>query len=648
MIGDATKARAIAATGAFVVVCDLGLRAGGYEPAVSHESAMLVWGVLALAILASVRRDLSGLATAAVLAMAVFAVWTGISLLWTESVELGMHDFGRAALYVGALLLALFAARAGGARAMLCGVAAAAGVVLLTAALSRLLPALVPTPGDMQTLAESRMQLSYPIGYWNALAALAAVAIPLNIGLAAATRNAIARGTLVSIVPVAVLVIYLTASRGGAIAAAGAVTAMLIVAPTVRLAALTAISVVPGILLAAYSSRFTALLDGLIDQPATRSEGSSVALGLMAAVIVSAAGGALVTRRAGHKSAPEIDVRSLRRRAAVTVTLLAVAGAIGVMSCGCADDLIDNFKTTTADNQPQPAQASPTDQLTSVSGRGRYELWSTAVSAWATSPVSGTGAGSFGLIWNRDTRSGPIARNAHSHYLETLAELGLVGAASFAALILLLLWAMFRCSRGVSAPDRYVAAACAGAIVAFGIAAAVDWVWEIPAVTLVALVAAAALLQPWGAPDQSSSAHKIPRRPPVAARATKAVVASIAILLTLTFGTLTLGERELAQATTDGGRTFEKARQHADRAAAILPWSAEARIRQALLRSPADGLSYANEALRKEPGNWRPWFVRASLRGALGDRAAALRDYDRAMQLNRHAGQIISLRSPER
>ena len=80
------------------------------------------------------------------------------------------------------------------------------------------------------------------------------------------------------------------------------------------------------------------------------------------------------------------------------------------------------------------------------------------------------------------------ARDAHNLYLETLAELGPIGL----ALLLLVLATPFRALprvwRDPSAP------VAVGVLSAFMIHAAVDWDWEIPLLTLIALACAAVLL----------------------------------------------------------------------------------------------------------------------------------------------------------
>jgi O-antigen ligase len=80
--------------------------------------------------------------------------------------------------------------------------------------------------------------------------------------------------------------------------------------------------------------------------------------------------------------------------------------------------------------------------------------------------------------------------DAHSLYFETLGELGLVGG-------LLLGLFIFAVAAGTVAaararPDDLVLPAAAAAMAAFAVHAGVDWDWELPAVTLPALLLAAA------------------------------------------------------------------------------------------------------------------------------------------------------------
>ena len=103
----------------------------------------------------------------------------------------------------------------------------------------------------------------------------------------------------------------------------------------------------------------------------------------------------------------------------------------------------------------------------------------------AASPCPG--AGTFDRYWLHYRPVSSFARDAHSLYVETLAELGPLGLALVVLALAVPLLALRR--RG----DPLLAAAGAG-FVAFVVHAGVDWDWELPSVTLAGLACGAALL----------------------------------------------------------------------------------------------------------------------------------------------------------
>jgi hypothetical protein len=105
-------------------------------------------------------------------------------------------------------------------------------------------------------------------------------------------------------------------------------------------------------------------------------------------------------------------------------------------------------------------------------------------------PMLGSGAGTFAIYWARSGEevAHAGALDAHSLFLETLAELGPIGLALLAVTLLSPLAAAVR-----RRTSPYVPAA-AGAYIAFLVHAGLDWDWEMPAVVVAALACAAALL----------------------------------------------------------------------------------------------------------------------------------------------------------
>jgi O-antigen ligase len=122
----------------------------------------------------------------------------------------------------------------------------------------------------------------------------------------------------------------------------------------------------------------------------------------------------------------------------------------------------------------------------------RPNYWKVALRGFADNPLKGVGAHGFQQLWLQKRHISESVQDAHSLYLETAAELGVVG------LLLLLGWlaavaSAFRSllrTRG----GRALAAGPAAASAAFLVHAAQDWDWEMPAVSLAFIALGAALL----------------------------------------------------------------------------------------------------------------------------------------------------------
>jgi O-antigen ligase len=120
-------------------------------------------------------------------------------------------------------------------------------------------------------------------------------------------------------------------------------------------------------------------------------------------------------------------------------------------------------------------------RLLDVSGHGRTELWRSAWHEGRDDPVVGGGAGSWPRAYAAQTHSLAGPANAHSLYLETFAELGVVGLALVLGFLAIVV------ARGRDEP------AALAVVAAFALHAAADWDWQLPAATLPAIVCAGAL-----------------------------------------------------------------------------------------------------------------------------------------------------------
>jgi O-Antigen ligase len=120
--------------------------------------------------------------------------------------------------------------------------------------------------------------------------------------------------------------------------------------------------------------------------------------------------------------------------------------------------------------------------------QARGDYWHAAWQVIERHPLGGSGAGTYDLAW---AAYGDLARwgealDAHSLYLETLAELGIVGLVLVLALLAPAVAALRRKRLPLGS-----SASVAGAV-AFLVHAGLDWDWEFPAVTVVGIACLAA------------------------------------------------------------------------------------------------------------------------------------------------------------
>jgi O-antigen ligase len=120
----------------------------------------------------------------------------------------------------------------------------------------------------------------------------------------------------------------------------------------------------------------------------------------------------------------------------------------------------------------------------------RYSYWDVALRAFSAEPIRGVGAGGWSVYWLRYRPVAEFAQDAHSLPLQTLAELGLVGLALLLASIGGIAVAA---RRALDRAPALAAGPIAGAV-AYLAHSPLDWDWEMPSVTLIALLLVGVLL----------------------------------------------------------------------------------------------------------------------------------------------------------
>jgi hypothetical protein len=569
------RADAVAGMLSFLLVALLGFDEGGFAP------PSWVWSAALLA--AAGGALFTGRAAAPALletgflgALAGLLAWTLLSTAWSLDPAAAVLESERLLLYLATAAALLLLASRSSPAPMLAGALCAVAALCL-AGLADVLVGNDPV-GAVSADPGSPLRLSEPVGYANAVAILAAMGVLLALGLASRDGRATARAACFALVPLLLATLYYTYGRGAWLALGVGLGVALVVGPNRRTLALAALAAAPTALAAVFVA-------AVLDDHAALTALLALCAGVsaLAGVRLSAFGSSL-DRRLGLAVAA----------AAVAAAVFVIVGAGGPVAL--ARDAYRSFTTPTD-------AASGGGRLLTLAGSSRVDYWRVAWRDVEDHPALGSGAGSYRRYWLRHRPVLQPARDAHSLYLETLAELGPLG------LVLLLAALGLPLAAAVTARDSLTPAAL-GPYTAYLAHAGQDWDWELPAVSVAALVCAVALLLASRKQDE-----------PLSLRA-RSVVGVVAVLLAALALAAYPGNRELAFAEAGSERA-------ARRAARLQPWSGEPwRLlgEARLQRGDVEGARGAFlEGLERDDGEWELWLDLA-LATEGRERARALRE----------------------
>jgi len=624
----------------FGLISYLGLEGGGYDPLVHDQVGIAVWWILlaAVAVGAIPRQRLGRLGWCAVGLLGAFAVWTALSLGWTESSEKTFADLARVATYLGAFVLATFARGPRGAARMAGAVATAIVLVVGIALLSRLHPAWFPEARQTQRFLEiGRERLSYPLNYWNALAALIAIGLPLLLAAATNAKPIVLRALAAAAMPALMLTALFTLSRAP-IAAIFLVFAVFLAFSSDRLPKLLTLLVTGagGVLLIAATSGRDELRDGLAT-PVAHQQGDEMLLLTIAVCVVVGLVQAAISVALTRDMRPGWT-RVTRRQSQTAVVAGAIAVAIGLIAFNAPGKVSNAWEEFKLAEVP----GDGTERLGKASGESRYQFWSSTVREMQSEPLTGTGSGTFEYWWTRDGDTGDVVRDAHSLYMQTLGELGIVGLTLLLAFVLtVLIGGGLMAVRAGPLERPYLAAALAGCV-AFFATAVFDWMWQMPVLTVAMLLLASILVGGGGEGEEGEESGRhspfpVPARVGFALAALAAIVA-IAIPLAST----ALVRQSQAEASEGDAAAALSAARSAQNAQ---PGAASPRLQQALLLETAGDLTAASAAAHaateREATNWRLWLVLSRIEAERGQVDAAIRYYRKARSLNPYSSLFV-------
>ncbi len=629
-----------------ILIVYLGMTNGGFDPTSRSVVGIAAWWTVGVAAAFNVLPAAGGNAASRVIfGLAVaFAGWTALSLAWTDSDERTATELARVASYLGIFTLALAVQGSGRWRELLHGVTLGIVAVCAIAALSRMRPDWFPEQVAGQYLQEIEIErrLAYPLNYPSGLGAFAAIGLPLALAAASSARSTLARALAAGALPLVALTLWLTTSSLSVPAAVIGLAAFLLLAPEriPKLLTLAIAAAGAGILFAATEQR-EALDRGLPTRTA-ESEGGELlvlTLAVCGAVALAQFGLSRLVRDAMYPGLLDIP----RRAAAIAagaVAAVALVIAVGAGAPSKASDEWEQFKGK--GQETTPGEASRGQEILDFSGSGRYDFWEAAVDANATEPWVGIGPGTWDFWWTQKGSYVAYVRDAHSLFLETLGELGIVGFVLIVGICGGVLgigsW------RALRAPPelRVVLAGATAGCAAFAAGATVDWLWELgvlPAIffALAAIACAGGALQ-----RQRTSATKPPwqRAAPRVGLVALSIAGLIAIVPPL-WGAVKLEDSYEAEAEGRTAAALDDARS----AISAQPYAASPRLQEARLLARRGRINAAIKAARasaqREPVNWRRWAAVAILEARAGHPRAAAKAEQRAKRRNPNAPDLV-------
>ena len=614
------------------------------------EEPRLQIGVALIALAASVGWLFSGslrlrapaLVWAGVALLGAFGVWCAITLAWSVAPDRTWGYVNRSVAYTLVVLLAIAAASS--APKVIERFAAGWLAIALATALYALAGKVMPGAEILgvsfnHTAVASRLRA--PLEYWNALALVMVLAVPIALRLASDdTRRERTRMFGITALFLLLLVLGMTYSRGGLVAFAVAVTVVTLLGrEKLRGLAILGVTIVATIPVLGLAFSRPALK--AINIPLSERTPDGIVLGLVLAgsiigLLIAAWGLLRLEERTKWSDEnTQLVWRGLAATGAV-VALLALGGiatADGGPS-GFAHRAWHEFSKTSKDDVSNPARI-----ISSNSGN-RWVWWEEAAGAWWAKPLGGWGAGSFPVTHKLYRQVELGVAQPHNVPLQFLAEEGLIGAILAMTGVGLLLWAALGRVRSMApGREREIAVALFAGAVAWLVHGLVDWDWDIPGVTIPALVFLGVL----GGIRPPARAAALKPEWSVTARAAALALACIVLGLSIVSSGLPLvadskASSALAVTNNAGDAELENAAAQADLASRLDPTAVRALLAAAAIEQGRgrflDAKRYHQQAVHRQPYSSAAWerLLRLTLQTA--DRPGAQAAASRLLQLD--------------
>jgi hypothetical protein len=619
-----------------------------FSPLASGYYAFTAWApltlgaVVVLVLLALVARPrLTRTGTTAWFGLLLLLALSFASILWAESRDSAWTSANQLALYAVIFAIGLLAIRE----------RRSAQTVILILGMPALLTSIVlavilAAGGGGSAYLLGR--LDQPIGYVNATAGLLVMGIWPWLALAEVARRrqirVIAMGAAGFIAAIA-----LTTQARALVPAFVVTTAFVMVAAQGRTRrALHLTIVAAAILISAHWTLAIYSSTGPTQQyaPPTgvlRDAGLAIIVGGLLSASLKLA----LERLAEQIPDSRRDQISRRLGQGMLAAILAAAIAIGIGANGTIATQWNDFTHLKAE------QAAP-DRFVAIGAGFRYDLWRVAFDEFKADPLGGVGAGNYDDSYYRLRHNPQSVTVPHSLEMQMLAELGVGGI--IALLIFcggVLCAGLSRDRRRLAGRDPGIRVAALGMFTAWLTATSFDWLYDIPGLTGMAMLAAAILVVRVPDDERLAADTDAPLPIRVVEPATSTVsrprrVLSPQVSLIVALGILallaaSLGRQYVASLYSNSGQALVTKNPvnalHKLRTAEQLdPWSMQTQYAVASAYARLNDYTAARTVLvhaeQLEPENYVPPALLGDIATRAGDPTTALAAYRRALRLD--------------
>ena len=582
-----------------------------------------------------------------------------LSIAWSVQPDSSWLDGNLTLSYLAAFGVGIALARVAPERwaALIGALAVVALVVCGYALLGKVFPATI-APGQ-STLGA---RLSAPYGYWNATGLLAALGLPPCVWWGA-RRDAspLVRALAVPAIGLLVTAVLLSYSRGALLAAVVGLACWFAFVPLrLRGALVLAIGVAGGGAAALWAIKTPGITSDGQPLASQVSAGHTFGVVLAVALGVSLLVGIAALRTAARRP---LDERQRRRAGAALLALaacapLAVAVAFAESSRGFTGQVSHVWSQLTGSNLAGGASHGAGRLL--AAGNLHAAYWREGLDVGSHALFKGVGGLGFGVASQRYSKTQDVALHAHSFWIETFADLGLLGVAVTLALFVAwaiaaaraggLRWGAWRPNAAEPVPER--AAERAGlltllaVVVVFGVHSSIDWTWFIPGLTVPVLLAAGWLAGrgPLGEPVGRAASrkpgvalHRALAAAPGRFGAAAALVAIALVCAWTIWQPLRSSEADVAALAALSANHPAAALADARSAHSLDPLNIQPLLYESHIYQAAGDTAAAHRALTAEvalqPANPETWLDLGIFEGQVGQQAQAITALRHALRL---------------